>query len=103
MVTQTALTTADATKITVVIDAEEHVIQCIPGASILESMRDAGLNPPSSCEAGQCGTCLAALKTGTVKMETTTALSDEDIEDGLILTCQARPTSNRLHVDFDDI
>jgi ferredoxin len=85
------------------IDADEHVIAGVRGTSILQAMRDAGLDPPSSCEAGQCGTCLALLKSGEVTMEHTTALSARDIADNLILTCQAQPVSDRIDVDFDDI
>jgi len=90
-------------ELTIVIDATEHVITGARDTSVLESMRDAGLDPPSSCEAGQCGTCLALLTSGSVEMENTTALSDADIADNLILACQARPMSARVGIDFDDI
>jgi len=93
----------DESELTITMDDADHVIAWRHDVSMLTAMRDAGLSAPSSCEAGQCGTCLAMLKTGDAKMLITTALSDADIAEGLILSCQARPLSDRIHVDFDDI
>ena len=63
------------------------------GDTVLETARRAGLNPPFSCEQGNCGTCMAHLDEGTVRMRANNVLMDDELEEGWILTCQAEPTS----------
>ena len=67
----------------------------------LESARRGGLVPPYSCEAGNCGTCIATVKEGKVTMRLNKVLSDEEIEEGLVLTCQGMPETTVV-VDYDD-
>jgi ferredoxin len=72
------------------------------GRTLLETARAAGLSPPSSCEAGNCATCLARLVEGTAVMRVNDALTPEEVADGWILTCQAVPTSPTVTVDYGD-
>lgn len=72
------------------------------GRTLLECARDAGLNPPHSCESGFCGSCMAHVKTGRVRMRTHEALSERDIARGVALLCQSFPASAEpLEVDGD--
>ncbi|WP_233209498.1 2Fe-2S iron-sulfur cluster-binding protein [Mycolicibacterium psychrotolerans] len=71
------------------------------GETVLETARRAGLTPPYSCEAGNCGTCIATLTDGQVKMRVNEVLDDSEIDDGLILTCQGVPESD-VTVTYDD-
>jgi ferredoxin-NADP reductase len=66
--------------------------------SLLDAALRAGINAPYSCVGGKCGTCKAKLLSGTVYMEQNYALSEADIADGWILTCQSRPTADTIHV-----
>ena len=61
------------------------------------------VNAPYSCQGGICSTCIARIKKGSVKMETNQILTDEEIDEGFILTCQAIPTSNSISIDYDDV
>ncbi|MGW0248995.1 2Fe-2S iron-sulfur cluster-binding protein [Nocardia goodfellowii] len=72
-----------------------------PNETLLESARRGGLNPPFSCEAGNCGTCIGQLTKGTATMRVNDALTPEEVADGLILTCQAVPDSDSTTVTFD--
>lgn len=56
---------------------------------------------PFACAGGVCGTCRAKLVTGTVEMEENYALEPDELEKGYILTCQSRPTSAGVTVDYD--
>ncbi len=58
-------------------------------------------NPPYSCLAGACSTCMAKLQEGSVKMDACYALDDDEVADGFILACQAHPTSERVKITFD--
>ncbi|WP_087007449.1 1,2-phenylacetyl-CoA epoxidase subunit PaaE [Gulosibacter sp. 10] len=56
---------------------------------------------PFACAGGVCGTCRAKVERGTVEMAENYALEADDVENGYVLTCQSRPTSDRVLVDFD--
>ncbi len=72
------------------------------GLTLLESAIKAGHKPPSSCEDGYCGCCMALLKSGNVKMAAHDALEPSDIERGWVLACQSRPASQEpIEIDFD--
>lgn len=72
-----------------------------PDETLLESARRAGLAPPFSCEAGNCATCIAKITDGSATMRVNDALSDDEIADGYILTCQAVPDSNDIKVRYE--
>ena len=56
---------------------------------------------PFACAGGVCGTCRAKVVSGTFEMEENYALEKDEVENGYVLTCQTRPTSEELVVDFD--
>lgn len=69
--------------------------------SILENGRAAGLPAPFACKAGVCATCRARLVRGKVEMIRNFGLSQDEIDRGYILTCQAIPVSDDVEIDFD--
>ena len=74
----------------------------VPGETLLESARRAGLAPPFSCEAGNCGTCMAKLTEGSATMRVNDALDEDEVEDGYVLTCQAVPDTASSRSNYDD-
>jgi ferredoxin len=88
----TATITLDGTTVTVPVNA---------GDTLLETARRAGLTPPYSCEAGNCGTCIATVTDGTVTMRVNEVLDDSEVDDGLVLTCQGVPQSD-VTLTYDD-
>lgn len=56
---------------------------------------------PFACAGGVCGTCRAKVVEGTVDMAENYALEADELQRGYVLTCQSRPTSDRVVVDFD--
>jgi ferredoxin len=73
----------------------------IAGETLLESARRAGLSPPFSCEAGNCGTCIAMLTEGKVTMRANDVLEEDEIADGYILTCQGVPDTGDVTVVYE--
>jgi ring-1,2-phenylacetyl-CoA epoxidase subunit PaaE len=69
--------------------------------SVLEAGLAAGLDLPFSCRDGICATCRAHLDEGEVLMAANYALEPWEIERGFVLTCQSRPVSRRIVVDYD--
>lgn len=69
--------------------------------TLLETARRAGLTPPYSCEAGNCGTCIARLTMGTATMRVNDVLDQDEVTDGYVLTCQAVPNCTALTVVYE--
>jgi ring-1,2-phenylacetyl-CoA epoxidase subunit PaaE len=57
---------------------------------------------PYACKGGVCSTCKAKVLEGEVEMDLNYSLSDEEVAEGFILTCQAHPISDRVTIDFDE-
>ena len=91
------------TKITVLVDDEETTFEMSQKQTILDAALKQGIDAPYSCQGGICSSCLARVSKGTAEMKKNSILSDKEVADGLILTCQAHPTSSELTVDFDDV
>jgi ring-1,2-phenylacetyl-CoA epoxidase subunit PaaE len=91
------------TSITITLDDEEEIFVMPQTKSILEAALDHGLDPPYSCQGGICSTCIARLKEGKAEMRKNQILTEAEIADGLILTCQAHPTTPTVVVDYDDV
>lgn len=83
------------------LDGATQEIPYAAGDTLLQAARKAGLSPPSACEDGYCGCCIATLVRGEVAMAQCHALDDDDRQRGMILTCQARPTSDAIEVRWD--
>lgn len=91
------------TKVTVIIDEEEVSFTMPQEQTILEAALKNKIDAPYSCQGGVCCSCLARLKEGAAVMRQNSVLTDGEIAEGLILTCQAQPTSPSIVVDYDDI
>lgn len=92
---------AGAATATITLDGKTVTVPVNPGETLLESARRAGLTPPYSCEAGNCGTCIATVAEGVVKMRVNEVLDEGEIEEGLVLTCQGVPQTD-VTVSYDD-
>jgi ring-1,2-phenylacetyl-CoA epoxidase subunit PaaE len=91
------------TKVTVLIDGEEATFEMSQKQTLLEAALKQGLDAPYSCQGGICSSCLARITSGTAEMKKNSILTDGEIAEGLILTCQAHPTSAEIVVDYDDV
>lgn len=86
----------------VTLDGETHEIRWPRGAKLLDVLLDKGLDAPFSCREGHCGACAVLVKTGDVDMEVNDVLEASDLDEGLILACQARPKSDSVEVTYDE-
>ena len=91
------------TQITVVVDDEESTFEMSQKQTVLEAALDEDLDAPYSCQGGICSSCLARVKEGEATMRQNNILTDSEVAEGLILTCQAHPTTPTIVVDYDDI
>ena len=66
---------------------------CLPGQTILQAARAAGVRIPAACESGICGTCKTRKLSGEVSMTHDGGIMDEEVEEGYILACCSIPLS----------
>jgi ferredoxin-NADP reductase len=88
-------------EVTVTLEGKTVVVRYQPGDTLLETARRGGLRPPFSCEAGNCATCMAFLKEGSVRMRANNALTPEEVEEGWVLTCQSLPSGRTVTVEYE--
>ncbi|PJK19626.1 2Fe-2S ferredoxin [Mycobacterium goodii] len=89
-------------KVTILFERAQVSVPRRPNETLLESARRAGMTPPFSCEAGNCGTCMAKLLEGTATMRVNDALDDDEVAEGYVLTCQAVPDCDTVTVSYDE-
>jgi len=73
------------------------------GQTILDAAMEEGADVPFSCKGAVCCTCKAKVMEGKVTMDANYSLSEEEVADGFVLGCQARPASENVVVDFDEM
>jgi ring-1,2-phenylacetyl-CoA epoxidase subunit PaaE len=91
---------AEGATINVTLDGRTRKI-AFDGTNILDSARKAGMPAPFACKAGVCATCRAKLVSGKVEMAANYGLTEEEIADGYVLTCQSVPAGDGVAVDYD--
>jgi ring-1,2-phenylacetyl-CoA epoxidase subunit PaaE len=89
-------------QVTVIMDGDEFEFSLRDdGAFILDASIANGADAPFSCKGAVCCTCKAQVIEGKAIMDMNYSLSDEEVAEGFILTCQAHPASEKLVVDYD--
>jgi len=86
----------------VTLDGERHEVRWPRSAKLLDVLLDKGLDAPFSCREGHCGACAVLKKSGDVEMVLNDVLEQQDLDEGLILGCQARPRSDSVEVTYDE-
>lgn len=90
-------------KVTVILDDEEEEFNLSSnGATILEECESHGIDAPYSCRGAICCTCRAKVLEGKVTMDKNYTLTDKELEEGYILTCQAHPNSEEVTISYDE-
>jgi ring-1,2-phenylacetyl-CoA epoxidase subunit PaaE len=93
-------TKAAGLTVSVTLDGRTRKVPFTEG-NILDSARSAGLPAPFACKAGVCATCRAKVTSGKVEMAARYGLTDEEVADGYVLTCQSVPAGDGVAVDYD--
>ncbi|HXB79511.1 MAG TPA: 1,2-phenylacetyl-CoA epoxidase subunit PaaE [Bradyrhizobium sp.] len=86
-----------------IIDGKRREVPIAEGEAILDAALRAGVDLPFACKGGMCSTCRARLVEGKAQMEVNYSLEPWELEKGFILTCQARPVTDRVVVDYDHV
>jgi len=91
------------TTVTITLDDVSDTFVMSKKQSVLDAALEKGLDAPFSCQGGICSTCIARLTKGKVEMRKNEILTDKELEEGFILTCQSHPTTPTLEIDYDDV
>ena len=89
-------------QLTVVLDGKPYDMPMNKNEKILDIALAMGLDLPYSCKGGVCCTCRCKVTEGTTEMEKNFTLEKPEVDQGYVLSCQARPTSDRVVVSFDE-
>ncbi|SEJ39623.1 ring-1,2-phenylacetyl-CoA epoxidase subunit PaaE [Cyclobacterium xiamenense] len=87
--------------ITVELEGSEHVVDVLPGKTILEAGLEEGLDMPYSCQSGLCTACRGRLIAGKVTMDEDAGLSEKEIAEGFILCCSSKPADSEVKVRIE--
>jgi 3-ketosteroid 9alpha-monooxygenase subunit B len=86
----------------VTLDGTTHELSWPRTAKLLDVLLDKGLDAPFSCREGHCGACAVLKRSGEVTMDINDVLEPSDLEEGLILGCQALPVTDSVEVTYDE-
>jgi ring-1,2-phenylacetyl-CoA epoxidase subunit PaaE len=89
-------------QLTVVLDGKPYDMPMNKNEKILDIALAMGLDLPYSCKGGVCCTCRCKVTQGTTEMDKNFTLEKPEVDQGFVLSCQARPTSGRVVVSFDE-
>lgn len=95
--------TDGSSKITVTVDDDTTSFTMSKKVVLLDAILKEGIDAPYSCQGGICSSCMCRITKGTAEMKKNSILTDQEIEEGIILSCQAIVTSDELHVTYDEV
>ena len=93
----------ESIEITIKVDDVESVIKGSKNETILDAALENDVDATYSCQGGACATCIGKLVSGKATMLQNHILTDSEIEEGLVLACQAVPSTDIIYIDFDDV
>ena len=91
---------SEAAHVEVELDGHRHRLSWPRSQALIDLLLDSGIDAPHSCREGHCGSCVATVVAGEVEMASCDILEPEDLREGLILACQARPVSAEVRIEF---
>lgn len=90
-------------EITILVDDEETTFTMDQKDTILAAALRHNVDAPYSCQGGVCSSCMCKVTEGHAMMTSNSILTEDEIEEGFVLTCQAHPTTATISIDFDDV
>ena len=91
---------AEMVSIEAELDGVKHEIMGRRDQLLVDSMEDAGLAPPYSCRSGACAACMCHLEEGDVELLHNHVLSEQEMQEGWVLACQALPLTPRVRLRY---
>ena len=86
--------------ITLELNGQTHSFESARNQTLLSSVLLRGYDAPYSCLNGVCSSCIGRVEEGEAKMAKNETLSEEEVSQGYILTCQAYAMTDTIKVRF---
>jgi ring-1,2-phenylacetyl-CoA epoxidase subunit PaaE len=97
-----AIRDAEGRRMSVLLDGRKStVIFNAALGNILDSVRDSGMPAPYACKGGVCATCRAKVLAGEVEMKINYGLTQDEVAQGYVLTCQSTPKTDGVVISYD--
>ena len=93
----------DEITIEIITDDATNTVKTKAVNTILDTALNEKIDVPYSCQGGVCCSCIAKITEGSATMANNQILTDEEVGEGLVLTCQAVPTSAKVVVNYDEV
>ena len=91
----------DASTVSVVLHGRSSTVEVDPDRqTVLDAVLARRPDAPYACKGGVCGTCRARVVDGAVEMDVNYALEPDELAAGVVLTCQSRPTTPAVRLEF---
>lgn len=87
-------------EVTILLDGEEYSITVKKNASVLDTALDNDLDMPYSCQSGLCTACRGKCIEGQISIDEAEGLSQDELDEGYVLTCVGKPLSDRIKVEI---
>ncbi|WP_436517555.1 2Fe-2S iron-sulfur cluster-binding protein [Ekhidna sp. To15] len=87
-------------EVTILLDGEEYSITVKSSASILDTALDNDLDMPYSCQSGLCTACRGKCVEGKISIDEAEGLSQDELDEGYVLTCVGKPLTDRVKVEM---
>ncbi|MFK7951416.1 MAG: 1,2-phenylacetyl-CoA epoxidase subunit PaaE [Ekhidna sp.] len=88
-------------EITIELDGNSMTFPYDSEESILDVAFQNGADLPYACKGGVCSTCACRVVEGEVEMDINYALEPDELARGIVLSCQARPKTEKVKLVFD--
>ncbi len=92
---------ADDIELIITVGRQTATVAHRANTTLLHAARSVGLRAPSSCETGNCATCMARVVEGAAEMRVNDALTPDEVAAGWVLTCQAIPVTPVVKVVYE--
>ena len=90
-------------KVKIILDGREYNINVNDDETVLDTAIDADLDPPHACRVAACCSCKAKVMQGKVEMDDDEPLTEEEKEEGFVLTCQSHPITDDVIISYDEV
>ena len=87
--------------LTLKLDGETHSLEVSSGTTILDAALSMGIDAPYSCRGAVCSSCIAKVEEGIVEMRMNYTLTDKEVAEGYVLTCQSLCKTAKVIIDYD--
>jgi len=95
---QTQVSTSQKAQVSAKVFGKTYQFETEEGKTILQSGLEQNVPLPFSCQSGLCGMCKMKCNEGKVIMKSNQVLTEKDLQDGYILTCQSLPQSDKIKI-----